>query len=231
MKKINKFYGKYQHLRDAAWQFLLDFEIGELPLDADSICRRMGLELVTYSKGKDLILALGLGESCAQNYAFTVCFRRSWIVFVRDGLSLEDYTHSVLHEVAHILLGHKMSPRDTIFNKIVYTTENRNRPGKDPIEREADMFADRIMAPAGVLRLLSCNSSFDCCNAEDIMRLCRMPLPYAALRARRMRELTHRNCFFTKKLESEMTSGFLKFIVGRQQSPGTPDAASENYSL
>lgn len=52
---LHLYYKDYQNLRDASWKILLDCGINRLPVDIDMICRRLGVRVLSYDVGAELI--------------------------------------------------------------------------------------------------------------------------------------------------------------------------------
>lgn len=95
----------------------------------------------------------------------------------------------ILHELAHILLGHK-TRIESNNGKILYTNKKNMN---SQLEKEADMFAIRIMSPACVLKELNLHTP------EEIMEVCRLPYIYAEKRAQRLRNYTNGICFYNSR--------------------------------
>ena len=73
-------------------------------------------------------------------------------------------------------------------------------------EREANMFAARILMPMCVLR--ECNAL----TAARISNLCGTSLQASQYRADRLNILIERNKFYTSRLEQKVITQFKKFI-------------------
>lgn len=204
-----KYYGYYKDVRNAAWQFLIDFNITELPINIYAICERMGIQAKPYEAYLELLETLGLEQRAVDDDGFSIILNKQWYIFYKsDYRSYARMTFVVLHEIAHILLGHKMRIED-ISGKISYIN---NKSVKTQIEKEADMFAIRIMSPACVLKELNLHTP------EEIMEVCQMPYVYAEKRASRMKILYKRNMFYSHPLERQVRKQFSKFIIKRQNN-------------
>ena len=77
---------------------------------------------------------------------------------------------------------------------------------KSPAEKQADKFAVRLLCPACVLMAI------EACEASEIAKVCKVPLPIAEKRAERMKELLVRNKFFTNPLEKQVFDNFKSYI-------------------
>lgn len=196
------FYGVYASCRDAAWRCLRDFRVGTLPVSLVSIARCAGISV----KKNSLVNELREGE-----YGAGLCISGKWIIVYDDSMDRSRARFVVAHELGHIFLGHE------------YKYSERRFVGSDKkikSEREADMFAIRLLAPACVLHELGA------VTAEDIAIYCDIPIVDAQKRARRMRTLESRSCFYLNRLEREVADGFKAFIaekklVSKQNLTGT----------
>lgn len=96
---------------------------------------------------------------------------------------------TIAHELGHILLSHPMAD------------------GREQIEeKDADMFAARLLAPACVLWGLGAYTT------EQISRYCDISYAAAELRAANMYKLQKRNKFLTNSLEKQVYAQFLHFM-------------------
>lgn len=105
------------------------------------------------------------------------------------------------HEISHILSGHELKQKGS-------SSEFLRKPSE---EKEADMLAVRLLAPAGILWALNLHT------AEDIAKWCRIPVRLARQRACRMEELYMRDRFFSSALERKMGMQFMEFV--KKNSP------------
>lgn len=101
------------------------------------------------------------------------------------------------HELGHILLGH-------VGEKNLVNREPS--PSDSPIEKEANVFASRLLAPACVLWGCGVRS------AEDIMELCGISRLAAEFRWQRLQALRGRELFLTSQLERQVYERFEPFI-------------------
>ena len=187
------FYGVYASCRDAAWRCLIDFDISWLPVKITDATTRAGIRVSKNSDAREL----RQGELGA-----SICLPSGqWLIVYDDTLLPEKSRMVIAHEFGHILLGHEYKYRDSRFE---------SGTGKLKSEREADMFAVRILAPACVLHELQIN------DARKISETCWIPHKIAAERARRMKILEKRNSFYKSALEKEVVGKFSKYINGQQ---------------
>lgn len=133
---MSDFYGVYAHCRDSAWRCLIDFDVRELPVKVVAIARRAGIRVV---KDSDV------GELRRDEYGASIKCADSWTIVYDDSLPAEESRFVIAHELGHIFLGHdfKYSGDATIID------ERKLRS-----ETQADMFAERLLAPAFALHEL-----------------------------------------------------------------------------
>ena len=182
-------YGIYTSCRDAAWRFLIDFNICSLPVKLRSAARMAGIRIVRNSHVKEL----------RHNEVGASIFlpSKEWVIVYDDTLKATEARMVIAHELGHILLGHEYK----------YSEQRFAYDGKKlKSEREADMFALRILAPACVLHEMRAISASQICN------ICDIPITHAAARAKRMCLLEKRDCFYRSDLESKVRDNFQKYI-------------------
>lgn len=184
-------YGNYRKSRDASWECLKENGIKELPVDVWSIAAHNNI----YIKRNSNVDILEKGEK-----GVTLLIDNEWYIVFDDSLEYTERHMTIAHELGHIFLGHMLVPIPD--NGTLRTFHSR------PIEEvEADMFAIRLLSPACVLWAMKVET------AEEISRICGIPMEYAIKRRARMKVLVKRNKFLTSLLEKEVLNQFEKFIV------------------
>lgn len=181
-------YKDYQNSRDAAWRLLIDLKAGELPIRPGAMCRALGIAVKYYTPedGNDGMSFLNDGVPT---------------ILVSSVAPLQRQRFTAAHELGHIILGHV--GRYALVNREPSTQD-------DPVEREANVFASRLLAPACVL--WGCNAR----TAEEIATLCDISLQAARFRAERMAVLYRRDKFLTSPLEREVYRQFADYIAGHK---------------
>ena len=184
-------YQSYKNARDAAWQFLIDNRVTELPLKFSDICRSMGISLDQY-RGKRFFEQDERGMSYRKDGVYHILLKGT------DDRRVQRYT--IGHELGHIYLGHLSGG-----GAHTRLTGTRSEP-RARREYEAERFAMGILAPACVLWGLGVRT------AGDIVQLCDISLEDARYRAERMRMLYKRERFLTKDLEKQVYAQFEDYI-------------------
>ncbi len=170
-------YSKYKQSRDLAWQILIDNNITRLPVKVSSICKNLGIPVISYKKGYKIIKTAGLEEICSQSDGIT--FMGS--IFYNEECSIGRQRFTIAHELGHILM-HTESKY------------NREPSTNDPfIEQEANIFAGRLLAPACVLWGLGVTT------AEQICQICDISPTSAKFRMERLNALYEREKIFIKE--------------------------------
>lgn len=189
----SEFYGIYQNSRNASWQFLIDNGICELPVRLGNLCNQLGYVLM-YDSKVNFLKANERGISFYKN--------NTWNIILNDKLSFQVQRYTIAHELGHIALGHHLTNgkygRTFIMN--------------NPEEYQAERFAIDILAPACVL------CGLDLHTPEEIAKVCDISIISATKRARRMKELYHRNMFLKHPLERQVYNQFKKFIELKKYS-------------
>lgn len=184
-------YGAYKSARNAAWKFIVDYEISSLPIVISDITSRCGITLLKDSKVHEL-KASQSGKTILQNNKFYVIYN--------DKESVQRCRFTIAHELGHIALGHLM----------INTTAYRTFKITDDNESAANVFARDLLAPACVLHELQV------LRAENIAKLCNISLEAATYREQRMKELERRNAWYMHPLERQVYENFKNFIESKK---------------
>lgn len=179
----------YFHLRDLAWHFLLDNNIKKLPTNLELIAKQNKWNILSYSKAQKLINLTGNKEYSQNCIGFTLILNNKYFIFYDDTILKEIQNFTIAHEFGHIALLH-------LHHEIGY----------EKYEKEANMFAIRILAPTCVLKELNVQ------NEKDVAHLCAISLKSAKYRFIRLEKLKERNKFYTSKLERKVLKNFKIFI-------------------
>lgn len=194
-------YGRYKEIRNTTWQILIDYKIDSMPVFVSKITDILGISIMSYKEGKDIINDLKLQSNCLKAEGFAVNHNQ-WIIFYDNYINNRNRIRFTLaHELGHILLGHELLISKS---KVVFTRGIKR--GKNSIETEADMFAIRLLAPSCVLWGL------DIHTPEDIANLCHISNLASEYKAERMKVLYKRNMFLSHPLERQVFEQFKPFI-------------------
>lgn len=199
-------YQNYKNARDAAWRILLDCEINCLPVSLNTICRRLKIRVLSYSKGSRMIERANLSLAAHRTDGMTFYAWGKPVILFDEKTSSQRAKFTIAHEVGHIVLGHVKPGNFTAVNR-------EPHPNDAPEEQAANQFAARLLAPACVLWGLGIHTP------EEIMELCQISRQAAGFRADRLEELYRRNRFLTSPLEREVYKQFQPFIREFQSPP------------
>lgn len=182
------FYGLYRSCRDAAWRCQLEFDVCALPVRVKSIAHSAGIRVI---RERDVGM-LHSGE-----LAVSIYDGENWTIVYDDSLDTAMIRFVTAHELGHIFLGHEYK-----FEEKRFALDK----GGSTFERDADMFATRLLAPAIVLHELGAFTP------DNISELCGIPLFIAKERAKRMAVLEKRGCFYKSPMERSVYDRFKPFI-------------------
>lgn len=220
----NSCYGMYRGVRDAAWRLLLRFGVQEFPLACADMAQRMQVPAVSYERGLPLLRELGLEAHCRGNDGFALHMDGRWCIFFDDTApSPANRNFTLAHELGHVFLGHVPEERTVPGRKGLQITRKNRREWadgldrRDTMERDANMFAARMLSPACVLWGL------DLHTAADIERVCGLPRHVARRRAERMEILYERNCFLKSTAERQLFAQLTPYILRHRPDGRLPE--------
>lgn len=205
-------YGQYQNARNASWQCLIRHNVCALPVSMSKIFREEGIPIGRYCDNAAQIRESGLGW-IMDNDGFTIRNSDGKLsVFYNEQCTAPRIRFTLAHELGHIYLGHL-----TDGNEVQYSTRNKEPLEiADPAERDANVFASRLLAPSCVLWRLGIHSP------GDIAQLCQISIAAAQFRAERMEVLYRReavwlaekghSCFLQSPLERQVLEQFSEYI-------------------
>ena len=181
-------YGIYKDVRNAAWQCLIDYNITALPVDLLKIANMAGIKVLKNSE---------VGELSGGESGICLLDGNTWYLVYDDEATVGRRRFTIAHEFGHIFLGHELLAG---YHGRTFNTD------KPQSEKEADMFAARLLAPACVLWGL------DLHTWDEIAQVCNISMAAAKIRAERMALLYGRQKFLTDPLEREVYEQFKGYI-------------------
>lgn len=188
-------------MRNVAWKFLLEHKVSELPVNAFALAAKCGCETMNYEKFS--LYVKKPVEYIKQEYGndgfvfWSVKFN-SFIICYNDKMSADIIRRTIVHEIAHIALGHV---KQDDFSLKARTVKNMF------MEIEADEFAMDVLCPPIVLH--DCRAT----SANAIMKLCGISFTAAEYRSDYMKTLEARMKWRTDPREVEVEQQFLPFIL------------------
>lgn len=176
----------YFNVRNNAWEFLIKNDIREFPLDLRKIALNNNWQILSYKKYCELN---NLSESeliSRHPDGFTQIVNNSFLICYNQNNDRERNRFTIAHEMGHIVL-HK--------------TYKGNK-----LEKEANMFAARILMPMLLIKELNLQS------AEELTKVCDVSIEAATFRFNRFEQIKGREKFYTNPLEIELKNKLKNYI-------------------
>lgn len=187
-------YGAYKNVRDSAWQVLLDYDIRTIPVNIVKIAVSSNILLLKNTE-TDLLKNGEIGVSILDD--------NQWNIIYDDTLPKGRIRFTIAHELGHIFLGH---PMELGYHGRTIDTK------KPETEKQADMFAIRLLVPACVVWGLGLHTP------EEIQTTFDVSFSAAKARAARMEILYERDRFLTSDLERKVYANFKEFIDSHKEN-------------
>ena len=178
---------KYYHISHLSRQCLIDNNVTELPVTLTQIISNNNWKLVQYEQLKS-INNKTYNKLMSENSGFAEYTPSgNYIIFYDSSQPVTTQRFTIAHEIGHILLHHFHIPVKTK-------------------EKEANMFASRLLMPMCVL--YECKVK----NAQEVATLCNVSLISATYRYERLLLVKNRKKFYTDKNEKKLKNKFKTFI-------------------
>lgn len=186
-------YGAYKSVRNSAWQVLLDYNVRSIPVNVVNIACSSGISIIKNSK---------VNELRNNEVGVSILDSDKWYIVYDDTVSKERIRFTIAHELGHIFLGHPL--------KLGYhaRTIDIERP---ETERQADMFAIRLLVPACVVWGLNLHTP------DEIQQEFNISHSAARSRALRMETLYERDKFLSDNLEKQVYENFKEYITANRK--------------
>lgn len=178
----------YKNIRDAAWLFLIKNNVCRLPLDIEQISRQNDWILLLFEDNIEVATALNKGNTNLDCDGLTCIYKNKIFIIYKRFNNSGRWRFTIAHEFGHITLLHLNNLTNAEY------------------EREANMFAARVLMPMCVIKECSAYTP------AAISNLCGVSLTAATFRADRLQILLKRNKFYTSKQEIKVVKQFKKFI-------------------
>ncbi len=197
------YYLRYVQTRDLVWRIMLNENIRAFPVNVIELCRSMGIRVQEYQR-------IGMSDG------FSTIIDGEARIFVAQDCPPERKRFVIAHEMGHILLDH-VGKFDLVNLEPM--------PNDQGIERDANMFACRLLAPACVLWALNIRS------AKQMAKMFHLTMEEARYRARRMTILYKRNKFLTSPLERAVFEQLKDYIEKTKATLNPPEHPASDPGL
>lgn len=177
----------YYYLSKSVRKFMVENKIKSLPINLFKIIKKNKWTCAKYSTSMSIITSIDPNLP-VNNWGFTLVVKGKCIIFYDDSINKASQNFTLAHEIGHIVLKHYLQESPELM------------------EREANMFAARLLMPMCILYECKVNTP------EDIQRLCDVSFSAAKYRFQRLQLVKQRNKFYVDKTELEIKKQFDKFI-------------------
>lgn len=181
----------YYNLRDAAWRVLLDSETG-IPIEPEKIIKSHNWLVATFDSpyGQTFLEAIA-DKTLPSIDAITFTYAGYVYILYNNDLPTSRIRFSLAHEIGHIILQHQAR-------------------GIDNYEREANMFAARLLMPMCIIKKLNIQSP------NDLAKTFKVSLESATYRFARYQKLLKRNKFFISNLENQLIEKYKNILDNKE---------------
>lgn len=192
-KETTNYYEKeynvnYYNVRNTAWEFLIKNNITSYPLDLHKIIDNNHWAVMSYKKYAQLhqVPLEDLFLNSTDGFT-TVDDDNNYLIVINEQNNEQRNRFTICHEIGHIIL-HK-------------TFQDSKQ-----LEKEANMFAARILMPIILIKELNIDSP------EVLASLCNVSLESANFRLKRFNKIQSREKFYTNPLEIQVFEQLKPFL-------------------
>lgn len=183
-----------------ASHFLYKYKVSKLPLDAEKIARKKGIELSSYSHAKEFLERFGL-EYCLEKYTcFSAVINKVTYIFYSDDFTYDERRIGIAHELGHIEMH-----SDYMIDGVIGKSEDPEEESQ--MEDEAVAFSHMVIAPVFLLYKMKAQDAF------EIEKLTGMSHAWCIEAHRRM--FNYVQCLGQLKVESKVTKKFRSTFMAR----------------
>lgn len=178
----------YYKVRNMAWELLLKNKVTEYPLDLQAIIRQNNWTYLSYkefSEKRNMSIKEIKDRFSPSGFSFMV--KNEYFIVINEELHIHMQRFTTAHEIGHIVL-----------HKVI--------PNKKQLEKEANMFAARILMPIFLIKELNITTK------EELSKLCNVSPESAEFRLIRYDEIKGREKFYTNPLEKQVYENLKPFI-------------------
>lgn len=177
----------YYRVSNAVLKLIIKHQINSLPVNLYKILEEENIMLATYKSGAKIFEIIDKNLT-KNNLGFSLRIKNNYYIFYNDSVPEIIQRFTIAHEIGHIKLNH-------------FYGENHEND-----EKEANMFAARLLMPMCILYECNVNS------AEEISMMCKVSNSAARFRYKRLQLVKLRKKFYVNKYEFKVKLLFKKFI-------------------
>jgi len=175
---------EYKEIRDLAWSILIETNINKLPVDIIKVCEKLNIKIRSYDNNHKLAKIYKNGFSL-----ITSCGEKS-IYYNKSINNINRCRFTIAHELGHIMLNHN---------------KKTNKSYKE-LEKEANMFAIRILSPICILHEINISSP------DELSNVCKISNSASYFRYKKMKKARVKNLFYYSEKEKIILHQFRDFI-------------------
>ncbi len=142
---------RYQKIEEAVTCLYKELKIKKTPIKVSTIIKKKGYVLVPYSQLNRKKVSALLEENINGTSFFDLRLN-NYVIYYNDNRVIEYQRFTIMHEIGHILLGHKEE--------------------SELARMEANYFAAYALAPSPLIHLFSCEDFIDLISIFKISRQC-----------------------------------------------------------
>lgn len=193
VKHNEKIYNvNYYNVRNTAWEFLIKNNVTFYPLDLHEILKQNNWKVTTYKQ-----------YSCSHHVELEELYKIS-----TDGFTKVDENDDYVIVVNDI--NNRWRNRFTIAHEIGHIILHKTFKESSRLEKEANMFAARILMPMLLIKELNIQTS------ENLAEICDVSIEAASYRMKRYNEIKGRERFYTNPFEIALYKQLKPFIENKK---------------